>query len=286
MEQPNQHQFFYKRLIIECDQWISRHVVCFANQMHHTEQEKQIFIDGVGKKIEEKVMPGQLESALTVAVTIYTIVEQQAWIEYWKCQLSSPARLFSDIEAITRQTENHLNLQPKLKVKYIYETGAKSLEEVSMLPAEIVCVQSFNKGRKRIILQRRKYTDRPVEYKVYILDTQSLPNGNSQNYANLRDYLDPLKLHLVATTNAIFNEAFYDFDGTDMIMKPRFKFKIKVKDFDGGKFRKIPLNKLPADKKKVHLEMNVCRENYRNHLFSLQNLSSFYTFHKAMQDGK
>lgn len=285
MEQPNEHHFFYKRLVVECDQWISRNVVCFENQMHHTEEQKEAFIAGIGERIAKQVMPQQPESALTIAFTIYTLVEQQAWIEYWKYQLSSPLRLFSDIEAITRQIENHHNLQKPLQVKYNYGTEHQFIDEVRLNPAEVVCVLSYAKDDRRIILER-KNNDRKFKYNAYILDRQNLPNNKGLNYESLRDYLDPLKIHLVVTHNAIVNEAFYDFDGDNLKLNPEIKLRITIKDFNNDKFKEIILNRRASDKKKVHQELIGCRENKRNHLNSLQNLSSFYTYQKEILEGK
>lgn len=286
MEQPDQHHFFYKRLIVECDQWISRHVVCFANQMYHTEEEKHAFIKGIGEKIARQIMPEQAGFALMIAETIYILVEQEAWIEYWKNQLASPLRLMSDIEAITRQTENHHNLQKPLQVKYHYGTDRSFIDEVRLNPAEVVCVLSYAKDDKRIILERKAHGEGKFKWAFYILDRQYLPNGNGLSYDSLRDYLDPLKIHLVATNKAIFNEAFYHYDGTNIILNPDIKLKISIKDFEDDNFRTILLSKRPEGRNKVHQDLNACKENKRNHLNALQNLSSFYTYHKAMLEGK
>ncbi len=286
MEHPNEHHYLYKRLIVECDQWISRNVVCFGNQMHHTEEQKEAFIAGIGERIAKQVIPQQPESALTIAFTIYTLVEQQAWIEYWKYQLSCPVRLFSDIEAITRQIENHHNLQKPLQVKYNYGTEDQFIDEVRLNPAEVVCVLSYAKDDRRIILERKRYNDRQFKCNAYILDRQYLPNDKGLNYENLRDYLDPLKIHLVVANNAIVNEAFYDFDGDNLKLNPEIKLIITINGFDNDKFKEIILNKRAGDKKKAHQELIACRENKRNQINSLQKLSSFYTHQKEILEGK
>lgn len=286
MSSFNQHHFLFKRLIVESEWWLWDHVRCMGNLLYHTDEEIAEFIGSISSRIANLHIVGISLHADIVADALFHIADQRSYIEHLEYELRSPLRLFSDIEAITLQTDNHPNLQKPLQVKYHYGTKQMFIDEVRLNPAEVVCVLSYAKDDRRVILERKAHGERQYKWAFYILDRQYLPNGSGLNYDSLRDYLDPMKMHLIATTNSIFNEAFYDYDGTNITLNPAIKLKISIKNFDNDKFKEIPLNKRPADKKKVHQELIACRENKRNHLNGLQNLSSFYTYHKMLLEGK
>lgn len=274
----NQYLFFFKRLIVESEWWLHENVLCNGNFLSHSVEQKAEFIDTVRDRIASLQMPGISLHADTAAVTIFFIAEQRSYIDYLEYELISPNRLFSDFDAITRQTENSHNLQKPLQVKYHYGTDNEFSDEVRLNPSEVVCVLSLAKDRKRVIFERKSYSDKPVEYHTYVLDTQTLPDGSSQNFENLRRYLDSYGLHLVAGSSFIVNEAYYYFDGINL----RLNLESEVCD---ERFTEILLNKRPSDKRQVHRNLIACRENKRNYFNSLQNLSSFYSYHKANLDG-
>jgi hypothetical protein len=168
-------------------------------------------------------------------------------------------------------------LQKPLQVKYHYGTDLEFPDEVRLNPAEVICVLSLAKDRKRVILERKNYSDKPVEYNTYVLDTQTLPDRSSQNFENLRNYLDRFRLHLVSTSNSIVNEAYYYFDGNNL--------RLNLESVACDRFKEIQLNKRTSDKLQMHKKLIACRENKRNHFNSLQNLSSFYSYHKSKLDG-
>lgn len=221
-----------------------------------------------------------------ISSQIFLIAKQRNWIDYLEYELVNPARLFSDIEAITRQTENHHKLQKRLTVKYHYGTDLQTIGDAWFNPADVMCVLSYKKDDRRVILER-KITDGKTTFHTYILDKQRLPNKKTLNYENLRYYLDPMQIHLVASNSSIFNEAFYDFDGDRdrMVMKAEVKLKVDIVGFDVGKFKIIELNKRAGDKKILYQNLIACRENKRSHLNSLQSLSSFYNYHKSKPGG-
>ncbi len=284
MDTQTKHLLLLKRFIIECEWWIRGNVLCNGNFLYHTETQKTSFIASIRDRIALLQLPGISHLAGKAAATIYFIAEQRATIGYLEYELRSPLRLFSDFEAITRETDNHHNLQKPLTVKYHFDTKNEFSDEVRLNPAEIVCVLSLVKDRKRIILERKRYSDKPIEYNTYVLDTQTLPDGTNQNFDNLRNYLDPFCLHLISANNFIVNEAYYYFDGENLKLNSDLKLRVEISDFDENRFKEIILNKRNADKKTVHQDLIMCRENKRTHLNSLQNLSSFYSYHKAMLD--
>lgn len=276
----NEHQylFLFKRLIVESEWWLRDHVRCMGNLLYHTKEQIDEFICGISTKIANLKLPGISLFADTAAATIFFIADQRSFIMHLEYELISPLRLFSDFEAITVETENHHNLQKPLQVKYHYGTHNEFPDEVRLNPSEVVCVLSLAKDRRRVILERKNYSDKPVEYNTYVLDTQTLPDKSSQNFENLRNYLDPFRLHLVTASSFIVNEAYYYFDGNNL------RLNLESFVFD-DRFKEIQLNKRPADKLQVHQNLIACRENKRNHFNSLQNLSSFYSYHKAKLDG-
>jgi hypothetical protein len=278
MVNQHQHLFLLKRLIVESEWWLRDYVRCMGNLLYHSDEQIIEFINCIRNRIAAIQMPGISLNAYIAVAKIFYIADQRSFIKHLEYELSSPLRLFSDLEAITLETENHHNLQKPLPVKCHYGTNHECIDEVRSNPAEVICILSLAKDRKRVILERKSHPDRPVEYNTYVLDTQTLPNGESQNFENLRDYLDPFRFHLVSTGKFIVNAAFYYFDGTNL------KLNFETKGIS-ERFTEIPLNKRTSDKKQVHQDLITCRENKRNHFNSLQNLSSFYNFHKSKLEG-
>jgi len=285
VEKQKQYQFKFKRLIVEAEWWLRSNVLCFGNFLYHTEDQVTTFVDSIRIKVKAFPDPEIRRHADMIASQIFYIAKQRNWIDYLEYELASPMRLFSDIEAITRQTENHHKLQKELTVKYHYGTENQTIDKALFNPADVICVLSYKKDDRRIILER-KVNNGKNTFHTYIIDKQRLPNKKPLNYENLRYYLDPMQIHLVATTNAIFNVAFYHFNGDKIVLNPGIKLKVDIIDFEINKFKEIELHKRRGVKNKIHQDLITCSENMRSHLNSLQNLSSFYSFHKSKLEGQ
>ncbi|MBL7690591.1 MAG: hypothetical protein JNM41_03285 [Flavipsychrobacter sp.] len=277
MTAENLQHFLLKRMIVECAWWIQDHVMCNGNFIYHTTTEKTNFIDSIKKKVEALQIPGVSRNGNTAAATIYYIAEQREWIKHLKFQLISPLRLTTDLEGISHYHENHYNLQKELQVKFDYGTENEYIDEVRLNPKDVVCVLSDTKDRKRTILERKQYPDNSFEYKTYMLDTQKLPNRKSNNFQNLREYLDPYAHNLIITRSALINEVFYDFHETELLLNVNSN---QIPE----KFKIIPLSKSTTANKDVHQQMIRCNEDRRGYLNSLQKMASYYDNHKPQPD--
>jgi hypothetical protein len=235
-------------------------------------QRKQLFIQAINENISKsrKNNPLVVQLANELAGAMLIIEEQLQIIKDLEFEFYSPLRLMTDLEGISRYHENHYNLQKPLSVKPYVSTLIKKVEEINFNPKEVICIVSLDKDRKKKILEKKEFVDKPPQYNTYILDGQKLPNGQKLNFETLRIYLDPYRHNLVhVSRNALINEAYYSVEA-DFLNLEINSARIP------SEFKKVELFKESSENNRVKEALIKCREDRRLYQISLQNIALRY----------